>query len=167
MTTSQTGRPSLKSRLSSFEQTIDDYINRFLPPQKPPDDIDKILSMSNDELARLSSEACMEYAVILAKYALYLQREINRHKSRLIWAEHNLNALIASEYDNYADDKFVKYDLVKSRICTSVDAARELNNMILHARCRIQELDQLSYKVSLISKTISSLGYEKNARDRY
>lgn len=153
---------SYKEMLSSFEQILNAYNNsvgsdRIIYNKS----VEDVLLMGYKELKNLDKQGCEEYSYLLAQYSAVLIKEQNRNSVRLIWAQDHLNRLIANNYDKYVGDRMMKFDLVKYMIINNDTAASYLNDIILHASARQQELNELSSKVYYMSSLLRDIGRNK------
>lgn len=98
-------------------------------------------------------------------YSAFLQKEVNRHSSRLKWANHNLNIIIGKVYNNYGD-KWVKFDERKMLIINDNEVAKSLNKIILDSSLRLEELAFISTRVGTMSTILVELQKTKRA-ERY
>lgn len=149
--------------MTAFKKVLDDYIGAIKLKVDLPD-LERYMELTADELRSITAEECQIGSYTLSRYALFLQKEMNRHKNLQDWADHNLNLMLAKEDDNYGD-KWVKWEVKRAKIENENNAAKELANIIKHARSRCTELTFITNQVNLMSKTLDNLYYSKRKND--
>lgn len=162
---------TFQDRLKEYEETLNKYIEsigiNYILYNK---EVEPVLLMTYEQLQKLDSQGCDMYSYLLAQYSLIITKEINRNKSRLNWAQKQLELLVANQAAKYSGpaDKanFVKYELLVNRVILNDTSAQTLNKIILHASGRVQELDNISSKIDLMSRTLSNLSRTKNDGSR-
>lgn len=152
---------TFKDKLKQFEAILDQYdskigIDKIIYNNK----VEEVLLMEENQLKNLDKAGLEEYSFLLAQYSALLNKEINRNKVRLFYAENQLSLIIAENYSSFSS--FMKYDVMKSSVILSNTAASVLNNIILHANSRILEIENISQNVLMMAKILSSLSRSKN-----
>lgn len=64
-------------------------------------DIEKYLSMSRDQMEKLTIQDCAEIAVVISSFSFHLQRCLNRENSRVNWASNKLKEIISGKENQY------------------------------------------------------------------
>lgn len=154
---------TFNDRLKEYEEILDKYtsgvgLNYVLYNQE----VERVLLLTYDQIQKLDSKGCDEYAYLLAQYSLIITKEINRNRARLMWAQKQLDLLVASQASRYTggqagNEKFIKYELLVNKVILADSSAQVLNKIILHATGRVTELDNISTKIDLMSRTLSNL----------
>jgi hypothetical protein len=157
---------TFQDRLKEYEEVLDEYTKGFgLNYVMYNKEVEVILLLTYDQIKNLDSEGCDTYSYLLAQYSLTITKEINRNRARLAWAQKQLDLLVASQSKKYvgADEKasFIKYELLVNRVVLADSSAQVLNKIVLHANGRVLELDNVSAKIDLMSRTLSNLGRSK------
>lgn len=144
-------------KLSKFEEILNEYIAKVgLDKIVYNPEVEKVLSLNEAQLKNLDKIGLNEYSFLLAQYCAVLTKEINRNKVRLNYAENQLSMLIAKAYDQNSS-QYVKYDVVRANIINNNSAAQVLNNIILHAKSRILETEDIVSSVMMMSKILNTL----------
>jgi hypothetical protein len=155
-------------QISPQQQTIDDLmkiLDNYVRNNKITgvcinEDIAGLLDINRDELKVLSSEECGENAVLLAKYAYYIQQLCNRESTSLHITEECLNKIISKNYAAFKG-QFMKEDEVKMRIIEGNDAAQEYNSIKVLAKARVTQLSFLANRVQFMAQTFLELQQSK------
>lgn len=154
----------VQDRWNEFEKVISNYLNslRFVTTNANTEDASIALNLTHDLIEKLSAQQCNEYAYSLDVYSFYLQQELNKHKSKLAWAKHNLDVTIGSRIlnGNYGT-AYTKYEEKRLIIIADNIYCKELNKMILECNGVIDNLEMLSNKVGVIAKTLKDIGNSK------
>lgn len=160
-----TGDGSYKERMKKFEAILDEYQKQNgLSHILYNSEIEGVLSLTREELSNLTAEQCGESQFLLAQYSAYLQKNYNRHNAKLKWAERELSNLVAKECHNYGDDNFMnnaKFQLILGKVIYGNEAAKVLNQIVNHASACVNELNDMSTKISFISKALGDLQQSK------
>ncbi len=153
-----------KNKISVQESEIDKKIQavydslRILPVSD--EDVDKLLNISPQELARLTGEDCNARAYSLFAHNLVIQKRMNSLISKKKWAENNVKYLVAREWNNYGDS-YSKYEDIKYKIANENGSVYQF--MRLQSDCEL-EIDALSFvcaRIQSIAETLNSLSYSK------
>jgi hypothetical protein len=147
--------------LAEAENLLNDYDARFLVNKIQVNiEVDEILGYTSEIIRTLDRIACFEKAFVLAQFSASLQKEINRQSARLKWSQHNLNLVVAKEYNNYGSE-FVKYEVKVGMVCHGNDYAKILYRIILDAETKIEEFSFLAGRVGSMSDILKELGKSK------
>jgi hypothetical protein len=151
-------------RLDDYEEVLDEYITQFgLNYVLYNKEVEQILLLTYEQIENLDSEGCDIYSYLLSQYSLIITKEINRHKAKLFWAQKQLELIIANQASRYtANDKYIKYELLCSKIILADSSANALNRIMLHANGKVTQLENVSAKIDLMSRTLSNLARSKN-----
>lgn len=118
--------------------------------------VEKSLSLTQDELKGMSAEECGIHAYTLKQYALYLQVEANKLSNIIQWAKRNIAAVLAKEYNNIGD-KFTKYEIKRALFIQTNEYANKLYKQYISAKIQFNTIKELSKNISFISGTLSDL----------
>ena len=157
---------TVNQKLESQLEILDNYGKSIgLNSIKFNNDVEKILELSLEEIRTTSIEDSLTYSYALARYSGFLQKECNRHSSKLKWANHNLSIIVGKLYNNYGD-KWTKLEERKIQIINDNDAAQSLNKIILENTLKLEELQFISTRINTMSNIL--LEYQKTKRsERY
>lgn len=132
---------------------------RILPVSEP--DIDKLLNMGPQELARLTQSDCNERAYRLFCHNLLVQKRINFLTSKKRWAENNLRFIVARGWKNFGGNNFSKYELIRDQVATENGAAFQLMKLVASLDIEIDALSFITSRIKDIADTLNSLSYSK------
>ena len=133
-----------KEDLQHWDSILDEYESGISLPAYAPDglpsaELNEYLSMSRNEIEKLSPEDCAQISYRLGQYSFHIQRTLNRELARHNWAEETIKEIIADEINNYKGYGYVEkyYQAIKHN-----DKASALSSIKKYAK---QRSDRLSY----------------------
>lgn len=155
-----------RAKLEKRQELLDEYEKSIgLPANKEPGSITELeeyLTMSRPQIEALDTKTAIAISIRLAQFAFYFQRTINREKANKTWAEAELARVICKEvlqYNQYTPNK-------TELVCSENLVARELREIVIYAKQRINVLEDiasqfrnLGYVISLVVK--NKTGEEK------
>jgi hypothetical protein len=153
------GQAQLKTeeKWKQAEEILNDYSKSLgLSSISLNNESEKALNLTGDEIKKLTPEEISIQSYILAHYATFLQKEINRQSAKLKWANHNIGIVVAKVGSNYGD-KWVKYDERKMLVIGDNEYAKILSDIALQATVRVEELSFLSSRISAMSEILDEL----------
>lgn len=136
---------SAKEDLQHWDKILDEYEKSLALPEYAASygvseqEINTYLSMSRDEIEKLSPEDCAQIAYRLGQFAFHIQRTINREIARQNWSEETIKETIADELNNYKGYGYVEKSL---QAIKHNEKAQALNSIKKFAK---QRTDRLSY----------------------
>lgn len=141
------------SILDEYESSISlpKYANQYGVSEQ---EINQYLSMSRDEIEKLTPEDCAQIAYRLAQFAFHIQRTLNREIARLNWSEETIKETIADEINNYKGYGFIEKSL---QAIKHNEKASSLNNIKKYAKQRIDRLSYISNGLKNLSDIIMSI----------
>jgi hypothetical protein len=146
-------------RWEEIEKQFKDYLSKINANVKQPDRIEKILSISYDEMQKLGYEECGENAYLLNQQACYLQQEYNSHKAKLDWCDSNLSYLIEK---NYVDSgQFKKREDKAAKIAINNSGVQSLLKMLYTAKTYVTVLESMPARMSALAHSWEQLQYTK------
>lgn len=149
-----------KEELQYWDSILDDYENSLAMPKYTSQygvnesEINTYLTMSRDELEKLSPEDCAQIAYRLAQFSFHIQRSLNREIARYNWSEESIKETIADELNNYKGYGFVEKSL---QAIKHNDKAITLNNIKKYAKQRMDRLSYLSNSIKNLSDILLSI----------
>lgn len=159
-TTNGETKSTAEQKLAELEKVLDSYENDLGLKIAASPDVEKYLNISQDELKCLSPEECGEAAFLLAQEALFIQKEINKHKTRLDWAKFHIDRVIAPLIGQY--DKFTPN---KKELAIKNDAyASKLNVLLARATHCINRLSYLPGQMRFMAETL--IEYQRTKRNQ-
>lgn len=154
---------SAKERLETIDAALDEYESKCglskLTAPGAEEELDRYLSMSRDEVEKLTPDLCSGILYRLSQYAFYLKRLYNREKSRTIWAKQQLNEIVAKEIDNY--DKYTKADINIAKITNGNSYALSLQKIMTYAEQRSTRLEELANFIKHLSDSMKAIQMTK------
>lgn len=157
------GEPELKvdEKIVELDNLLNDYSKSLGTAAIQKDsDIETILEMSHEVIKAMDSEECGIWSFRLARYAAFLQKEINRHTAKNKWAEHNIKVIVGKNHSNYGD-KYTKFEFKRDMIIADNAYAQVLNKLLLQTSIRIEELNFLSTRVNTMSNILLDISKSK------
>lgn len=123
-----------KENLNVFSSGIDSFYKQIGLGNMPSDwsTIDEILSMSKEELDRVSPQAASQIATILSQYGIFLQIKTNKTEAFICWCNQRLK---------YAPDK----------------DKTELFNILEQSQTRKNCLNFLTRRIELLSDSFKQI----------
>jgi len=153
---------AVDDRLQEIEQVLEDYSKSTgLDKVKYHNDVEKILELTLDNLRNTTEEERGLYSFAITRYAIFIQKENNRHKSKQKWAQNNLNVIVAKHYTNYKDT-YASGPIKEAMVINDNAAAKALNKIVIESNLRIEELDFLANRIQSLAETLKEL--QKSSR---
>jgi uncharacterized protein (UPF0335 family) len=149
-----------KEDLQYWDTILDEYESSIGLPKYivqygvTEQEINQYLSMSRDEIEKISPEDCAQISYRLAQFAFHVQRTVNREIARLNWADETIKEAIADEINNYKGYGFVEKSL---QAIKHNDKASALNNIKKYAKQRIDRLSYISNGIKNLSDIMMSI----------
>lgn len=154
-----------EERQSNLDAVLAHYEkNLGLRDNVPPHEADEFMHMDRAALKQLSAEDCNEGYYILQRYAMYLQREVNKEQSHLTWADSTLNLAIVEECGQYKGSNYTPYEERRLLAIRGNEFARKLERLRMNAQLRI---DRLSYIAADVHKIANALLEIKQTKGKY
>jgi len=149
-----------KEELQHWDKLLDEYEKTLSLPEYSAGcavtetEINGYLSMSRDELEKLSPEDCAQISYRFAQFAFYLQRSINREMARYNWSDENIKETIADEINNYKGYGYIEKSL---QAIKHNDKASALNSIKKYAKQRIDRLSYIATSIKNLSDVLLSI----------
>jgi hypothetical protein len=145
-----------KEDLQHWDNILDEYEKSLSFPSYSTagavseNEINDYLSMSRDQIEKLSPEDCAQISYRLAQFAFHVQRSLNREIARYNWSDESIKEAIADDINNYKGYGYVEkaFQAIKHN-----DKANSLNSIKKYAK---QRMDRLSYIANSI-KNLSDI----------
>ncbi len=152
-----------EERLEEFHKVLKQYTDGIgLNNIFYNSDVEVFLKLRKKQLQGLSIEDCSEGAYLLSQYSLFLQKELNKQKVRIMWANKHLDRIVANH--ELSSNTYIKYDLLRQKVVNGDSAASALNGIIVHATARATEVEGLMVNISQMAKYLSQLEFIKRNR---
>ena len=150
--------------MATFNGYLDKYEEALVPQVDNDGVAESVLNFSHQELRDLSSEEAHMYAYSLNSYALFLQRELDKNRARLLWCEEAVNSIVGKNYANYNDSdvKYMPFEAKRQLIISENSAAKELEQF----RIKLTSANNMLFnKIKIIlsqSDVLTNLGKRKS-----
>lgn len=148
-----------KEELQYWDSVLDTYENSLGLPEYNTsifgsEEINKYLSMTRDEIEKLTPEDCAQISYRLAQYCFFIQRTLNREIARNNWADCSIKEVIADEINNYKGYGYIEKSL---QAIKHNDKASGLDKIKKYAQQRIDRLSYLAGNIKNLSDIILSV----------
>lgn len=148
-----------KDEVAYWDTILDEYENNVgLPKYRsdtmPESELNNYLTMSRDEIEKLTPEDCGQIALRLNQFSFHTQRTINREQARHDWADDTIKSIIADEINTYKGYGYVEKSM---QAIKHNDRASSLNKIKRYAQQRINRLSYLANAINNISNTLINI----------
>ena len=144
----------------SLDQVLDEYEKSTgLNLKVNLDEIEIYLNLTREQMEGYTSEGCAQIALRLIQYSLLIQKWYNREKAKINWAEHQIDAMVATKWKNYSD--YTPRGVKIQNIAHENPMLQKILEIKKQASIRAQELDSLSYLIKYYAETMNMLGRAK------
>jgi hypothetical protein len=151
---------SSKEDIQYWDTILDEYESSLSLPKYAgqygvsEQEINQYLSMSRDEIEKISPEDCAQISFRLAQFAFHIQRTINREIARHNWSEESIKEAIADEINNYKGYGFIEKSL---QAIKHNEKANSLNQIRKYAKQRIDRLSYLANSIKNLSDIMMAI----------
>lgn len=122
---------------------------------------DRLLSLTPDEVRRMSAAECAEAAYTLEQYAFHVQRAINRQQSQANWAEARVTRIIAPTI--HTMPAYTPGERRPQAIHLN-DAAKQTERVRLSAQLKVDRIAYLTSRIASLAQKMSDLSFVKRVR---
>jgi hypothetical protein len=149
-----------KEELQYWDKILDEYEKTLSLPEYgigcavTETEINQYLSMTRDEVEKLTPEDCAQIAYRFSQFAFYVQRSLNREIARYNWADEGIKETIADEINNYKGYGYIEKSL---QAIKHNDKASSLNSIKKYAKQRIDRLSYIANNIKNLSEVILSV----------
>lgn len=155
---------SVVQQMEKIDKILDEYessigLGEYNQQFTHNDVAQQYLSMSRDQLEKLSISECAEVAYILGSLSFHIQRSINREQSRLSWAKANIKEIISSKSHSY-QGAWANQDM---QAILDNDVSRKLNDIAKYCQQRIDRLTYIATSIKNMSDLMTNLQRAKVA----
>jgi hypothetical protein len=147
-----------EKKLEALETILDEYDKKLGLGLTASDEVVKYMDMGIEELRKMSPEECGEAAFILSKEAAYIQKEINKHKTRFDWANFHIDREVANQLSQY--DNSMSWGQKRTLAIRGNDYANKLHILMARAQHCINRLSYLPGQIRYMSETL--IEYQKS-----
>lgn len=151
---------SAKEDLQHWDKILDDYEKSIALPEYvqtygvSEQEMNTYLTMSRDEIEKLSPEDCAQISYRLGQFSFHVQRTINREIARQNWAEESIKETIADEINNYKGYGYIEKSL---QAIKHNDKAQALSNIKKYAKQRSDRLSYIANSIKNLSDIMLSI----------
>lgn len=146
-----------EEKLQHVEELLDEYEKEIgLPPRISREC--KYLEMTEEEIRNLTPESASEIGCVLDDFSVHLQRHMNKHAARAVWAEENIKLIVANESKNY---NISYYEEKKYLIIANHELALRLHKIQTNSRLVMERLAFLPKRIENFSSKLDKLSFAK------
>lgn len=151
---------SAKEELQYWDKILDEYEKSISLPDYSTtngsieQEINEYITMSRDQIEKLSPEDCAQIAYRLAQFAFHIQRTVNREIARYNWAEESIKEIIADDINNYKGYGYIEKS---TQAIKHNEKAQAINNIKKFAKQRSDRLSYIANSIKNLSDIILSV----------
>lgn len=157
---------SAKDRLDRIDQILDEYENQKLglpnyeeqSNKQKENNIGKYLEMGRDQLEKLDAQECGYISHEILSYSFFIQRSINREKSRCSWSKSVLKNYVVPKFDQIQGWGF---DEKCGKIIAQDEFAQKIDSINRYATQRVERLDFLANGLKSIADNLNNIARSK------
>lgn len=151
-----------EQNIALVEQNIREYLNKIkLGQLESSDEIQKYLSMNQEQLRRLSIEECNEIAFLLNKEALFIQKERNILNGKISWGNSTIDWIIVSRLSNY--DKYIPYDAKRILAIKDDEYIKKLYGIVVQSQQYIESTTFITNQLKNLADNLVDLARSKRS----
>ena len=156
MDTANNKSMTAKDEVSYWDNILDEYENsiglpRYQASVLSESELNQYLTMSRDEIEKLTPEDCGQIAYRLSQFSFHTQRTINREQARYDWAEDTIKSIIADEINSYKGYGYVEKS---SQAIKHNDKANAIDKIKKYAKQRLNRLSYLATSINNMSNIL-------------
>lgn len=147
---------TVDERIKNLDAMLDEYdvktgINCF----KHDTSVQSILNYTQTDIRALTEEECGEDGYSLIRFAGYIQKESNRLNARIRWLQRCINIETAARIKDYGNN-YTSYQerMFLAHNDSTNEYMKKLQDILMHAEIRKEELSFLSSKVASMAQTL-------------
>jgi hypothetical protein len=153
---------SASQKVARVNELLDDYEkSKGLPKFEANPEATKYLNLSLKELRSISAEEAGESNVILAQYALAIQRALNEEIAIVSFCETELRRVLSNEMNQY---KAPSIEERKAKAIEGNEYARNLDKLRSQSKARVDRLSFIPNRIDAIRISLSEL--QQTKRDK-
>jgi hypothetical protein len=156
MDTANNKSMTAKDEVSYWDNILDEYENsiglpRYQASVLSESELNQYLTMSRDEIEKLTPEDCGQIAYRLSQFSFHTQRTINREQARYDWAEDTIRSIIADEINSYKGYGYIEKS---SQAIKHNDKANAIDKIKKYAKQRLNRLSYLATSINNMSNIL-------------
>ena len=145
-------------QMEKLDAALDEYetkvgLSGFSETHEHESEVKKYMSMSREQMERLSLEDCAQAAILLAGFSFHLQRCFNRETARAKWAGNKIKSLISGKEAQYRGSWDSQYAQAVNENSHTKDLLRLKN----YAEQRAERLTYLATSVKNVGDLVVNL----------
>jgi len=122
--------------------------------------VEYYLNIDNKKIAELSTHQCIEAAVILSRYSIFLQQQYNRLSTVIQFCNNEMHRIVSeaiiNEFDQYTPYKYRRLVAIQKN-----PIAQEYYNIIKTLKIKLGNIFGLKEKIEELSIKFEKLAYFK------
>lgn len=147
-------------KMDELDRILDEYEVKHGIKDFKCEDIDPYLSLTRNELSKMSASDCGEVAFLIERTSLYIQKLINKETARINWAETSMEFLIADKLNNYGG-QYATYQEKKNAAIKDNSVCCKYMNVKVNAQKVVDRMAYLPQRLNSLAKTLESLQQSK------
>lgn len=150
---------SSKDEVEYWDKILDEYesgigLTQYRSDILPESELSTYLTMTRDELEKLTPDDCGQIAYRLGQFSFHVQRTVNREQARYDWADDTIKSVIADEINSYKGYGYVEKSL---QAIKHNDRAASLDKIRKYAKQRINRLSYLANSINNLCNIIINI----------
>jgi hypothetical protein len=150
---------SSKDEVEYWDKILDEYesgigLTQYRSDILPESELSTYLTMTRDELEKLTPDDCGQIAYRLGQFSFHVQRTVNREQARYDWADDTIKSVIADEINSYKGYGYVEKSL---QAIKHNDRAVSLDKIRKYAKQRINRLSYLANSINNLCNIIINI----------
>ena len=122
--------------VDKFLDTIEQYIHgEGIRSCKVNSEVEEVLNLTTEDLHKITSEECLQFAFLLYQYCNYVQGVFNKHLVKLKWVEEQLSKIVSSQAPQF--DKYMKWEQKRHAVIQNDEFAKVLWELKLSAEGKV------------------------------
>lgn len=152
-----------KDELSYWDSILDEYetsigLPRYNNNIMSESELNTYLTMSRDEIEKLTPDDCGQIAYRLSQFSFHTQRTINREQARFDWADETIKSIIANELNSYKGYGYLEKSL---QAIKQNEKASALDKIKKYAQQRINRLAYIATSINNLSNILMNIQKNK------
>lgn len=148
------------TNIQELDKLLEDYEKNLSLRVSKPEEHDKYLNLTIEEIRTLTPEECGIGVYVLERYALYIQKQCNTEQARVNWLKANLKTAVIQLVGSF--DKYLKYDEREQLAIKESEYAGKLEQLRQYAQARLDRLSFLPGKINLVSNALLNVQKTKS-----
>lgn len=150
---------SSKDEVEYWDKILDEYesgigLTQYRSDILPESELNTYLTMTRDELEKITPDDCGQIAYRLGQFSFHVQRTVNREQARYDWADDTIKSVIADEINSYKGYGYVEKSL---QAIKHNDRAMSLDKIRKYAKQRINRLSYLANSINNLCNIIINI----------